>query len=317
MAAGQVSRRGKLGIHAMLLASVAMWGLVFIGVHELLPVMDPFQLATIRFTMSAAAYAALLAATPSLRPRLSRSQWRQLLVLAVFAVPGSQLAVLQGQRYLSPALAALVMSSSPAIAAVAAVVLLGERLTLRKTVGLGVALVGVVTIIVFGAGTGADLSVTNPWGGGIVLLSAASWGVYTVLSKAVAARHPPLGAVAVVIVLGTVMLLPLAPHALSAVDDLGAREWAWMVYLAVGGSFLPYLVWMHSLRYLEAGQTVAYMYLVPVFALLWSLAVLGTVPTLTALAGGVAVILGVALAQVGGGSGAPAGEPAPAQQDAV
>ena len=70
-----------------------------------------------------------------------------------------------------------------------------------------------------------------------------------------------------------------------------------MAYLALGGTFIAYLIWYWSLKHLSASETAAYMYLVPVFALIWSVLILGETPHVGALAGGVMVLGGVALTQ--------------------
>jgi drug/metabolite transporter (DMT)-like permease len=51
------------------------------------------------------------------------------------------------------------------------------------------------------------------------------------------------------------------------------------------------------MRYLDANETSAYLYLVPLFAMMWSVIVLREWPPLVALAGGALVLAGVALTQ--------------------
>ena len=55
--------------YAALLACAALWGCVFVGVHELLPVLDPVQMVTLRFLGVAAIFGVLLAIHPPWRPR--------------------------------------------------------------------------------------------------------------------------------------------------------------------------------------------------------------------------------------------------------
>ena len=106
--------------YAALLACVALWGCVFVGVHELLPVLDPVQMVTLRFLAVALSFALLLALHPPWRPRLTRREWGITVLAGVLAVPLCQLAIVEGQRYLSPPIASLVVTFSPAIAAVLA-----------------------------------------------------------------------------------------------------------------------------------------------------------------------------------------------------
>ena len=135
-----------------LIACVALWGAVFIGVHQLLPELDPLQMITLRFTIVGAAFALLLAARPQLRPRVVRRDWGLVVAAALTAVPLSQLPIIDGQRFLSPPIAALIVTFSPAVAAM----LDRERVSARSALGFVVALAGVAMIVVLGAGSGAE-----------------------------------------------------------------------------------------------------------------------------------------------------------------
>jgi drug/metabolite transporter (DMT)-like permease len=73
-----------------LLASAALWGVVFVGNTVLLRVLDPVQLVVWRFWLCAAAFAALFMLNPGSQPRLPRRDWGRVLVCALLAVPVSQ-----------------------------------------------------------------------------------------------------------------------------------------------------------------------------------------------------------------------------------
>ena len=146
--------------YAALLACAALWGCVFVGVHELLPVLDPVQMVTLRFVGVAAIFAALLALHEPWRPRLSRREWGIAVVAGVLAVPVCQLAIVEGQRYLSPPIASLIVTFSPAVAAV--LVARTERLSRKQAAGFALALAGVAVIVILGAGSGAELEASDP-----------------------------------------------------------------------------------------------------------------------------------------------------------
>jgi drug/metabolite transporter (DMT)-like permease len=218
-------------------------------------------------------------------------------LLGVLAVPGSQLTIVNGQRYLSPPLVSLVVTTSPAFAAIIAAVWLKERVTSRQIVGFVIALAGVAVVIVAGMGEGTALTVSNPWGAALTLLSPMCWAMYTILSKTLTSRFAPVTAVGVAMVTGSLSMLPLWPHAADGLSDITSTGWAWMAYLVVGGTVIPYLVWWRALDQLTAASTTAYMYGIPFAALVWSWLVLGIVPSFVALLGGLVIIVGVTLIQ--------------------
>jgi drug/metabolite transporter (DMT)-like permease len=283
---------------AGLVVCVALWGSVFIGVHQLLPQLDPVQIVTLRFMIIAAMFAALLLARPAWRPSIGRREWLVVLVAAIAAVPASQLPIIDGQRYLSPPIAALVVTFAPAIAAVLAAVVQREPLGRRSISGFTLALAGVAMIVVLGVGSGAQVHASDPLRASVALVSPVAWAVYTLLSKPLALRHHPIGIVGAIMVVGAIAMAPLLPHALAGARDLSAGGWAWLCFLAIGGSAAPYVLWSISLQSLTVSRTAAFMYLVPVFALLWTATLLGEPPSAVAIGGGVVVLAGVALTQV-------------------
>jgi drug/metabolite transporter (DMT)-like permease len=276
---------------------MASWGLVFVGIHQLLAVIDAVQIVTIRFTLISAVVLVVMAVSPSFRPRFSRKDWMIVIVSGFLAVPASQLAIVYAQRYLSPPLASLVVSSSPAFAAVMAAGFLGERIRARQVAGLAIALVGVAVVVAVGS-SGARFEVTSILPASVAVVTPIAWALYTVISKPLSARHAAAGTVGVTLAIGTAFLVPFAPHALDAAKELTTSSWLWLVCVTVAGT-APYLVWFRALRTLPASQTAAYMYLIPAFALLWTLVLLHEAPRLAALAGGALVVCGVALAQLG------------------
>jgi drug/metabolite transporter (DMT)-like permease len=191
----------------------------------------------------------------------------------------------------------MLVATGPISGALMAAVFLNERVTRRHVVGLGVALSGVAVIVLVGSGTGAS-GQSSTLGALITVLSPTAWAAYTTLSKPLAGRLTPLAAVAYACIAGAVCMLPLAPHALAATGELSAAQWGWLVTLVVTGTVVPYLLWFDGLRTLSVNAATPFMYLVPVFATLWTLVFLGEVPTGVTLLGGVLVICGVALTQL-------------------
>ena len=61
---------------------------------------------------------------------------------------------------------------------------------------------------------------------------------------------------------------------------------------------IPYIVWFYALRVLPASKTVAYMYAIPLAALAWSWAILGIVPAVASLLGGLLILVGVVIVQL-------------------
>lgn len=281
----------------LLYLSMAGWGVTFVANHELLAVLDPFQIVVLRFLGVGGLFVVFFAVLPSRRPRLVRRDWGWLLLAGFLAVPAAQVAGVAGQQFLPPSMSGLVAASSPAIAAALAYRLLDERLAPRQVAGIAVALAGAAMVIVYASGTGTELTVRNPAGASLLLLSQVFWCLYTVLARTLAVRHDPLTMVGTAFLIGTVMLLPGVPHALAGVDGMAGAHWLWLGHLVVGGTLLPHVSWFVALRHLTANETAVSMYLVPLWAAVFSVLVLHERLTVIGLVGGVGILVGITLAQ--------------------
>lgn len=283
--------------YAGLVVCVATWGLVFVATAKLLPHVDAIQLVTVRFVLVALVCVLLLAVAPRLRPSLTRAEGWRVLGCAVLAVPGAQYVIVEAQNYLAPSLAALIVTFSPAVAALLAARFLRTRLRPVELLGFGIALAGVVLVLVLGAGSGSARHASSPLGAAIAVVSPISWAGYTLLVAPLASRHAPVGVVALVMIAGALLVAPTYPHAAAGLSALDAGDWGWMAALVLGGTIVPNLLWVVSLRALPVHRTSAFMYLVPLFATLWSALLLGRTPQLVVLPGAVLVLFGVFLTQ--------------------
>jgi drug/metabolite transporter (DMT)-like permease len=282
---------------ALLVLATASWGLTFVANHELLEELSPAHITSLRFSVVSLALGTLVAAVPRLRPRLSRRDVGLLVVGGLFAVPGAQLALTQGQQYLSPAMSGLVVATGPAFISLLAIWFLGERLGGLRWGGVALAFSGAAVVILFTTGAGTDLVVRNPWGGALVALAQLCWASYTVLSKNLVARHAPVAVVTVAVCCGTLFLLPALPGALAAAATVPPRTFLWLGHLALFGTVVPYLIWFTALRQLPANETAAFMFLVPLCAVGWSVTLLGERPAALGILGGLAIVAGVAITQ--------------------
>ena len=281
----------------LLLLAGLLFGMTFIANHELLRVLEAPQITVVRFIGVTVLLNLILITQRQLRPRFSRGEWGLMAASGLLAVPGAQLSLVFGQRFLSPGMSGLVVATGPAFAAALAAIFLRERLSPRQLFGVVLAFSGAATVVLFASGTGTDLTVRNPWGAALVAQVQLCWAGYTVISKHLAANHAPLTAVTVAVTFGTMMMLPAAPGAIAELGGLGTTEWFWLGHLVVLGTVVPYLIWFTSLQHLSANETVVFMFMIPLFALMWSAVLLGEQPALLGLLGGVLIVSGVALTQ--------------------
>lgn len=284
---------------AILIFLMAMWGYSFVGIKFLLEEFHPVNLTILRFSVVVFAIVVLMILDLTrgrIWPKLRGSTLWQLVGLGLIGVVGYHLSLNTGEMYTSATIASIIVFTSPIFAVLLSSRILGEKITSQKIYGIALALVGAILISVFGQEE-MSLSLKNVSGGLIVLGAPISWAVYTVLGKKFSQTSPevsPLFFSLYTMLFGSLFLIFLVRKAtLTQLINLSPFGWANLLFLSLACSFLGYIIWFKALENLEAGKVTAFLYLVPVFSVLFSRLFLRESPTYLLIIGVLLVFLGV------------------------
>jgi len=144
------------------------------------------------------------------------------------------------------AIAALIaICSAPLIIAVVAAATLGERVTARVALAIGLGVAGTALLIV-GPRTTADLSPRFVSGVVLALAAALAYALYVVLAKATLARTAPLPQAGVTFTVAALVLAPVL--AAPGVTQQIALGWPWLLYLGAVTTAGAYAVYSIGLR---------------------------------------------------------------------
>jgi drug/metabolite transporter (DMT)-like permease len=135
----------------------------------------------------------------------------------------------------------------------------------------------------------------------LVLASAATWALYSVLASGVIAHTSSLSATMVTFLSGTPVLLLMAAPSLASQDwrGIGARGWLGVAFSGILAIGLGYLIWNTGLGELGGTRTAVYSNLTPVVAAALAWVTLGERWNLAQVVGAAAVLAGIALTRRG------------------
>jgi drug/metabolite transporter (DMT)-like permease len=185
--------------------------------------------------------------------------------------------------------ASLLVATAPVYASVLAVMFLGEHPGRRWWTGSAVALGGTALIAAsHGLGFGASALV--------VLAAAVLQGIFHTAQKPLLARYTSVEVTAYAMWAGTVFILPWAGSLLRALPHASGASIGAAVFLGAAPSALGFVLWAYAMARMDVGQVTTSLYLVPVAAILISLAWLGQGIGPAELGGGAVALAGVALA---------------------
>ena len=155
------------------------WGLNWPAVKFLLTEVGPFSIRAVALSLAALVLAAYVVARGErLWPPAREIPW--MAVTGLLTIFGFNVLVALGQVLTETSKAAIIAYTMPALTALFAVVLLGESLSRRRALALGVAMAGIAVL----AGENLGALLAEPLGPGIMLTAAVVWALGTVAMKA-------------------------------------------------------------------------------------------------------------------------------------
>lgn len=189
----------------------------------------------------------------------------RLLLCATLGVAANQLFFLKGLNLTSPINAALIMTVTPVLVLLASAVLLKERISLKKSLGIALGLTGAVLLVLQQSPNATNGGIL---GDVLIFMNAASYGIYLVLVKPLMQHYRAATIIKWVFLFGFFMVLPFGWGEFSSTDwaNIPFPIWLAIFYVLVFTTFVAYLLNAWTLRYVNSSVVGIYIYLQPVFA---------------------------------------------------
>ena len=248
-----------------LLIAVFFWAISFIATKVAVTAAPPLTVAGLRLVISALCFVVWYAVT-NRWPRLPGR--RELKVLFGLSLLGTGLHYgIQtiGLQYTTAANASIFATTGP-IAIVFLAVIMGERLTLRKGLGVALALFGVLVVQGLETLTQFELS-GHVLGDILVFVSVFMWGVFTVFGKRVAEDVGPEAMIGLTTIIGAIWMIPVSGVELAAksfpLASISPTAWLAITFLGVTCSFLAPLLYFLALKNAQAQKVGVYLYAIP------------------------------------------------------
>lgn len=286
-----------LAITALLLA-VIMWASSFPLLKLALNYIPPVTLAAVRYSIAGSILVLLIFAKFGMVKSLQelRGDWKILTFLGLVgvALPNATLNI--GLQFTTASVSSIIQACGPVFTVALAVIFLKERLGGAKIAGTILAIFGTLLLISQG---GVDLDNSTFVGNLFVLLSAMFYSISGVVTKKALERHHPLTITGWNIAIGSLFLCLFSPIEFGQTVAFPPDMIVILLILAVFPGCLAFLFYNYVLQKKELSSISFFVYLIPVFSTIISMAVLGEVITAETVLFASLVIAGVALAQYG------------------
>ncbi len=239
--------------------AASIWGGMYVVSKIVLAVMPAMSLLWLRYVVALVSLGVL-----GLVTRQSwRIRWRDVPLVAAIGLVGYALSIwaqFRGTQLTTAQMGSIVTAATPAFMVLFGRLILGEPITWRRAVSVGLATLGVLLVVGVGGLAAGHL------GGGLILMVAAvSWALMSVLLKRVPNEYSPLVVTTYAIGVATLILTPdVLSHGVFH-TDIGARPelWGGILYLGIVSTAGAFVLWTRGLQLVDAGSGGLYFFFQP------------------------------------------------------
>ena len=286
-------RFGLTSTDLTMILVVLIWGANFSVVKIALAEIPPVGFAAVRFTLAGVLLWLFLCWREG-PLKLSKSQLWKMTWVGIVGNTLYQVLFSYSLTITSAANGALLISTTPAMVALAGALLGIERMRRTTIAGIGLAFAGVGLVL---AARGLGFTNESVRGDLLMIGAAVCWTIYTLGVRTIVGDLSPLRITTMTMITGVPGLLLIGLPDILSTDWLALSGGAWfaLCYATLLGLVVAYVLWNSSVRLVGSNRTAIYGCAIPLVAALVAWPALGEIPTWGQAAGAVLIIGGVLL----------------------
>jgi drug/metabolite transporter (DMT)-like permease len=272
---------GLVRARLMLVVLSLIWGITWPVMRIALDEMPPFSMRTATTLLGALTVCTIARLQRRSFRIAGRGAWLHVVIAALLNVAGFTLLTAFAQIHAATSRVAILAYTMPIWATLLARLILGERISPSRALGLALCAGGVAILVYPLMGSGI------PGGILLALAAGASWGAGTIHLKWARIDGDPLAIVAWQLVAAFLVVgicQPVVEGSLPAWSVSGRALLA-VVFTGLGGAGLAYLIWFDIVRRLSAATASLGILAAPVIGVISSAVILGERPTGTDIVG--------------------------------
>lgn len=260
-------------------------------------VIHPYSLNVVRILVSLFLFWGLFLFKPG-KVKIKREHIPRFLLCALTGVVINQIFYIKGVSLTTTIHSSLLSLATPIFITIIAAWLLREGLTIVKFTGLILGIGGAVMLVLLkdNSHSGSDVLL----GDVLVLINAVSYAFYLVMVRPLMAEYSGIQVLRWVFTIGALAILPFGMDHFIATDwsVFSYTHWLALAFVAVGSTFLAYLLNVYGISVIGPSATGAYIYTQPVFAAIIAVVFAGEHFSMVKLMAAVLIFTGVYLANL-------------------
>ncbi len=259
-------KNSNLQFIGMMIIAIIVWAFAFplikIGLEDL----SFINLTIMRFFIVCIIFIIILILSPKKFSKLHKKDIIPIFILGFFGVIVYHFGLNYGEQYISPAIASLIIATIPIQIVILARFILKEKISLKKFIGIILALIGVLIISIWGREE-SILEIEYVFGAIAILVAAIMAALYTIAGKKLLERYNGLSLTVYAMLFGCIGLIPFLNQSLiNQVTGMTINTWFAVIFLGLFSTVIGYVIWYIALKIKSASEISIYLYAIPVLS---------------------------------------------------
>lgn len=284
-------KSSKALLYIKILLAVIFWGTSFVATKTVLYEIKPVTVIILRLILASMLLSAIALYTRrTFSINLRNHGW--IFILALIAVFHLWIQV-TGLQYTTAANTGWIIGTAPVFMAVLGLIIYKERIGLLQIAGIIIAIFGLLLLI--GKGNVLNIGLIENKGDLLVLGSAFTWGVYSMVNKKISLSYSPLMTILYLFLMMTIIIIPfnLNSETIRSAIKLSLIGWVSIFFLGLFCSGVAYVIWAQALRDMESAKVGAFLYFEPLVTVIAAWFFLNEAITIMMIVSGLLITVGV------------------------
>jgi drug/metabolite transporter (DMT)-like permease len=279
----------------LLLFTVVVWGWTFVATKICLEFVTPVELLALRLLVGVPALAVVMLFQKQRLEFSARDRSRLLLGSVVITV--HFLVQITGLNYTSATNTGWIIAVTPLVIVLLSFLFLKEQIGRNQVAGILLATVGILLLV--SKGKFSNLGWLGSVGDWLVLASAHTWALYTVVMRDLSRTRNPLAVTLGILLPGMVVMVGYVglTSDLSTFVNLPLRPVLALLFLGIFGTALGQWFWQFGVARIGAAQSGTFLYIEPFATTVLAVPLLNEPFGILTALGGLFVLAGVFWAQ--------------------
>jgi len=277
--------------YLLILLAILFWGTSFVATKTVLLEIKPVTIIILRLILASILLTIIALSTKrSFLVNLKSHGW--IFILALIATFHLWIQV-TGLQYTTASNTGWIIGTAPIFMAVLGLIFYKEKVTILQLAGILIAMFGLLLLI--GKGNILNIDLIENKGDLLVLGSAFTWGVYSMVNKKISLSYSPLMTILYLFLMMAIIIIPfnLNSETFNSVINLSLIGWISILFLGLFCSGIAYVIWAQALRDMESAKVGAFLYFEPFVTVLASWFFLNEEITLIMILSGLLITAGV------------------------